>query len=270
MSSLIQTSKGSSDPKAIIQEMITNAGQLLGPLIGEISASDGRARIHGKKWSGRHRLLVLLEAAERSIEMLPRRIEEPWLLAELWHILRLVEKLKVGPMWPIIKPCLKDPTSFSHSVAVLMMAEHFELGDFQVRLVPNRLEASPDLEVGTKGGARSWVRIECYMPEVLAGEPRRITNEEASRILNKAMWKTKRQLGSERPGIVAICTYNQIPDYIATLKTVARERLSRKPRHNLIGLIIFSQNTLIRALHGQFVFIPRWNLVHEPFLDVKC
>ena len=257
MSSLIQTSKGSSDPKAIIQEMITKASQLLGPLIEKTAASDRRAKTHGKKWPGRHRLLVLLDAAERSLETLPKAIEEPWLLAELWHILRLMEKMKAGAMWRIIEPCLVDPTSFSHSVAILMMSHHFELGDFPVRLVPNRLEASPDLEVRTKGGNRSWVRIECYIPEALAGEPRRITKEDASRILNKTLRKSKRQLGSKRPGIVAICAYNQVPDYIGALKNVSRQRLSRISRHNLLGLIIFSQNIIMTALDGQLVFLPR-------------
>ncbi len=257
MSLLIQTSGGSSNPKAIVQELITRASQLLGPLIEKTTASDTRAKTHGKKWPGRHRLQVLLDAAERSVETLPTAIQEPWLLAELWHVLRLIEKMKPGAMWPIVEPCLRDPRSFSHSIAVLMMAEHFELGDFPVRLVPNRLEASPDLEVRTKGGNRSWVRIECYMPEVLAGEPRRISKEGAVRILNKAMRKARRQLESERPGIVAICTYNQIPEHLDTLKTVSRQRLSRKPRPNLIGLIVFSLNTMISALDRQFLFFPR-------------
>ena len=237
--------------------MITNASRLLGPIIERTSASDGRAKAHGKKWPGRHRLMVLLDAAERSIKILPREIQEPWLLVELWHVLRLIEKVEAGPMWPIIEPCLKDPGSFSHSIAVLMVAEHFALGDFPVRLVPNHLKASPDLEVRTKGGTRPWVRIECYMPEVLAGEPRHLTKEEASRILNKVMWKAKRQLESEHPGIVAICTYNQIPELLDTLKTVSRKRLSRKSRHNLMGLIVFSLNTVIGALEGQRVFFPR-------------
>jgi len=237
--------------------MITKARQLLGSLIEKTAASDSRAKAHGKKWSGRHRLLVLLEAAERSIDSLPKAIEQPWLLVELWHVLRLIEEAKAGPMWSIIEPCLNDATSFSHSIAVLMMADHFDWGGFRVRLVPNREEASPDLEVQTKGGNRSWVRIECYMPEVLAGEPGPITKEEASRILNKAMRKTRRQLGSERAGIVAICAYNQVPKHIDALRSASRERLSRTLRRNLLGLIIFSQNVMISPLVGQFGFFPR-------------
>src|SRR5207253_361310 len=161
LSLLIHTSGGSSNPKAIVQELITRASQLLGPLIEKTTASDTRAKTHGKKWPGRHRLQVLLDAAERSVETLPTAIQEPWLLA---------------------------------------------------------------------------------------GEPRRISKEGAVRILNKAMRKARRQLESERPGIVAICTYNQIPEHLDTLKTVSRQRLSRKPRPNLIGLIVFSLNTMISAL----------------------
>jgi hypothetical protein len=238
-----------------VEKTIRDAHDLLGSVLERSMAADKRAKIHKSKWSERHRLHVLMEAANESARILPSKIREPWLVAELRAILDVVKIWKEAPHWHEIESSLVSPSAFSHIVATLMLAEHLRDSGHMVELVPTKSGASPDLRVQAIGGRRGWIQIECYQPRVLAGKPTELSLASALKVMNQAMAKAKRQLGNGS-GIFAICTYNQARPNLDTLGRAVVSRLRHTPRARLSGVMIFSYNNVVTTQEGELIFRP--------------
>src|SRR2546426_3378522 len=133
-----------SDIRKRIEVLIQDAHSLLGPVVDKRKPSDDRARSRKSHWSERHRFLVLLDAAQQSFRMLPAAMKDPWLVAELAAILDIVRIWKHDPHWQSIERSLANPLEFSHTIAVLTVAEHLKNSGHRVELVPTGPDASPD------------------------------------------------------------------------------------------------------------------------------
>ncbi len=139
--------KQKSDLQDTIDTMIREAQELFDAILPKSAAADRRAKVQRSKWSERHRLHVLLDVAKASAGILPNRIREPWLLAELSAIIDVVKIWKKEPNWREIEPSLVNSSDFSHVVATLMVAEHLRESGHKVQLIPTTANASPDLKL---------------------------------------------------------------------------------------------------------------------------
>lgn len=229
-------SESEDDLWILIDGLIQEAYELLSETINATRAADERAKQRGVDWIHRHRLQVLLEAAEDTRKSLPNGVVAPWFLAELRATLDVVRRWREKPSWKEIEPSLKDPDHFTHTILKLHVAEHLERGGHKIAIVPRGASSSPDLMLHAIGGSQDLVRVECYQPSALCGRPTDLSAEEAENIVKKSMEKAKRQIGIKIPGILAICGYNQSSESVETPGQAVQSRLSKTSRPNLCGI----------------------------------
>ena len=237
-----------------VNKLIQEAYELLVDVIDATKTTDGRVKRRGVDWTHRHRLHVLLEATEDTRRGLPGTIVAPWFLAELRATLDIVRRWKEKPCWQDIEKSLKDPGSFAHTIAMLHVAEHLEWGGHKVEVVSEGEKPSPDLMLRAIGGSQEVVVIECYQPSALCGKPSDLSNEEAKKIVENSMKKGRRQVGSEIPGILAICGYNQSSRSLERLRETAENRLSKTQRINLCGFWLVMLGVEFRTERGKISF----------------
>lgn len=241
------------DYKSEINRLITEADELLGEVLRDTEPSDSRAKIQQAHWTKRHRLQVLLEAAKEN-QKNPNAIVAPWFLAELAGTLDIVRRWKGSPQWPDIEKSLEDRDAFNHTIAMLHVAEHIKMGGHDVRIVKEGNEPSPDLTLNASGGTQDTVVIECYQPEALSGKPLNLDNKEAENIIETAMKKAKRQIGDDKPGIIAICGYNQPVYNLRLLKQAAEKRLSKTERVNFFGVWLMTVGVIFKRQGRELSF----------------
>ena len=230
----------------VVAGLIQEAHELLSKTINDTKAADDWSKQHRVTWTDRHRLHVLLEAAEETMKNLPRNVVvAPWFLAEFRTTLDVVRRWQKHPLWKEIEPSLKSPNDFTHTILTLHVAEHLERGGHAVDIVPTGDNASPDLMIHAIGGTQDLTHIECYQPGALCGKPSDISAEEAESIVKRSMKKAKRQLGSRNPGILAICGYNQSHSNLELLRQTIESRLQKTFRHNLCGIWLITLGVLL-------------------------
>ena len=232
---MVTPNEGGEELKAVVDKLIEEAKELLEEIITTTEASDSRAKAQRVHWTERHRLKVLLEAAEEIRKSLPGTVVAPWFSDELRATLDVVRRWRQSPYWRNIEKSLKDKEAFNHTIAMLHVAEHLEWGGHRVEIIKEGLSPSPDLTLRAIGGSGDAVVIECYQPAVLCGKPAELGIKEAESVVKKSMEKAKRQIGTDVPGIIAICGYNQSSDNLRVLREVVKKRLSKTDRANLCG-----------------------------------
>lgn len=240
----------------VVEGLIQEAHELLSQTINATKAADKRSKRQRVNLSDRHRLHVLLEAAEDTRKNLPNVVTAPWFLAELRATLDIVRRWRNKPCWKEIEPSLKDPTHFTHTILKLYVAEHLERGGHKVDIVPRGESDSPDLMLHAIGGTQDLVYIECYQPTALCGKPSNISAKDAKSIVKKSMKKAKRQLGSKSPGILAICGYNQSRGNLEILRQAVESRLQKTSRRNLCGIWLITLGVLLNLDNGNWSFTP--------------
>ncbi|MEM3443003.1 MAG: hypothetical protein QXM86_04010 [Candidatus Bathyarchaeia archaeon] len=241
---------------SLIDGLIKQAHALFSNIIEKTKPSDEKAKKHKAKWTQRHRLHVLLDAAYETKKSLMKNIVvAPWFLAELKATVDVVHRWHNDPLWREVEPCLVNPTHFTHTIAKLWIAEHLKSEGHIVKIVPKGPDASPDLTVQAIGGLQDWINIECYQPSPLNGD-QNVTTRHIENIAKKAMKKAKLQLGKTTPGILAICGFSQ-PNHVAEhLKRVIMERLRKTDRLNLCGILIVILGILMRRSEKGLSFTP--------------
>ncbi len=247
-------SEHTEELETIVNKLIEEVKELLGGVIEATKASDHRAKLQKADWTKRHRLHVLIEAAEKTHKSLHKSVAAPWFLAELRATLDVVRRWHQSPYWASIEKSLKDPESFAHTIAMLHVAEHLEWSGHKVQIVEEGSQPSPDLMLRAIGGSQDAVLIECYQPTVLCGKPLELTPREAKSIVEKSMKKARRQIGSDLPGIIAICGYNQSSKSLKVLKEYAENRLSITDRINLCGIWLIMLGVMFSSEAGGVSF----------------
>lgn len=248
--------EGKNVLQIVVEGLIQEAYELLAETINATRAADAGAKRQGVSWTGRHRLHVLLEAAEDTWRGLPDAVVAPWFLAELKTTLDVVRRWREKPFWKEIEPSLKDPTHFKHTILKLHAAEHLERGGHKVEIVPRGKSASPDLMLHAIAGTQDLVYVECYQPSALCGKPSDISTKEAGSIVEKSMEKAKSQLKGKAPGIIAICGYNQSHRSLETLGQAVETRLQRTYRPNLCGIWLVTLGVVLRIDKDSTSFTP--------------
>jgi len=246
-------SENKDEIQAVAIGLTQEAHELLSETIRATEPADERAKRKGVSWTDRHRLHVLLEAAEETLRALPEGVVAPWYLAELMATLNAVRKWREKRCWQDIEKSLKDPRTFAHTIAMLHVAELLERGGHRVEVVPRGEKASPDLILRAIG-TQDIVVIECYQPSTLCDKPSDFSTEEARKIVEKAMAKAKRQIGTKTLGILAICGYNQSSVRQEILRQAVESRLSETSRPNLCGIWLITIGVLLSEDKGKRSF----------------
>ena len=132
---IVAANENSEEIATTVDKLIQEAYELLADTINATKATDDRAKRQRVDWTDRHRLHVLLEAAEDTRRSLPGTIVAPWFLAELRATLDIVRRWQEKPCWQDIEKSLNDAESFAHTIAMLHIAEHLEWGGHKVEVV---------------------------------------------------------------------------------------------------------------------------------------
>jgi DNA-directed RNA polymerase subunit RPC12/RpoP len=260
----VASNQSGNDIQVAVDKLVDEANELLSETISATRAADERVRAQGADWPDRHRLQVLLQAAEDSREALPHVIVAPWFLAELRATLDVVRRWSAKPSWREIEPSLRDPDHFAHTVLKLHLAEHLESSGHEVQVVPRGATSSPDLRFRALGGSQDLVFVECYRPTALSGKPTRISAKKVEQIVKKAMEKARHQLPSETPGLLAICGYNQSRTDLETLRRALEDRLGPSCRPSLCGVALVTLGVLFRGDGHQWSFSPTISVSFVP------
>ena len=244
------------DFMSVVRGLIRDARELLGEVIRANEARDKRAKAQQTSWTERHRLCVLLDAAEETLMRAPNSAVAPWFLAELSGTLAVVRKWRQTPSWRTIEASLKEKNIYPHAVGLLHVAEHLEMDRYKANIIPEGDQPSPDLMIRAIGGRQDEVALECYQPVALRGQTEPLTREEAAKIVEKSMAKARRQIGLEIPGIIVICGYNQSKANLGVLREAIEERLSKTDRLNLWGFWLMTLGVLFKREGSTFSFTP--------------
>ena len=240
-----------------IENLIKEAYDLLPEIIEETRPSDLRAKSQNAKWWDRHRLHVLLDAAEETKQKLSQNVVvAPWFLAEFKAALEVIKRWKDDPKWRDIEPSLKTKEHFTHTIGKLRIAEHFMKSEHKAEIVPRGKEASPDLRIQAIGGTQDWLYVECYQPKALTGEPKEIPESVLDKIVDRSMAKAKRQFEKKNPGIIAVFGYNQSRRHFETLKQRIINRLDETDRPYLAGVLLLNQSVLFKSSDEKISFTP--------------
>src|SRR3989442_6432324 len=108
--------------RATIEKLIQDAHELMGTIIGRAEPSDQRARRAKVEWTQRHPLLVWFEAAQESLNMLPRAMREPWLPDPASGVFRNNSEWRTGTGWKENEASIVNPSEVSHLNSTLMLA----------------------------------------------------------------------------------------------------------------------------------------------------
>jgi hypothetical protein len=234
----------------LIRQLIKEVNELTPTLIAKTRQIDEKTKLHKPKWTERHRLQVLLEAAQEAEKSLPKYLRVPWFLAEFVATVEIIRRWSKKPIWKELEPPLEDPNHFTHTIATLLLAEHFQRLGHTVEIIPKGKNASPDLMVRLCD-TDTILNIECYQPERLADESI-ISQKELDKIVDRSMEKAKRQLPNNSSGILAICGFGQPKKKLETLKATIKRRLELTERPNLCGILtIFFSVLYGRSREGQ-------------------
>ena len=248
--------------KILVHQLVDEVNELVPKILENTRQADMRAKLHKSKWTERHRLHVLLEAAQEAEKSLPEYLVAPWFLAEFKATVGVIRRWHKRPVWKELEPALVSPKHFTHTIAKLHLAEHLQRLGHKVRIVPKAKKASPDLMVQLFG-IGSFLNIECYQPSKLAGEST-ISKKKLTKIVKTSMEKAKRQLSEKTSGILAICGFNQPRTTLEALKANIAERLQQTERPNLCGILTVFFSVLYRRSKDGQTLTPMMNVDFIP------
>jgi len=248
---------GSGDEfNSLVRNLIRDTKELLEEVIKVNETRDKRAKAQGVDWTERHRLCVLLDTAQETLASPPNVVVAPWFLAELSATLKMVRKWRQTPFWQVIETALKEKDSYPHTIGLLHVAEHLEMGGYKANIVPEGDKPSPDLTIRATGRTQAEVAIECYQPAAMRGHLKPLTEKEAANIVKKSMGKARRQIGLRIPGIIVICGYNQSRENLRMLRHAIDERLSKTDRANLSAFWLMTLGILFKREGNTISFTP--------------
>src|SRR5207253_3106205 len=178
--------------EASLRNLVKEIKELLSDIIEKTKDTDLRAKTARSDWSERHRLHVLLEAAEEALLAISQKRALPSLLIEeLRGVVEVLRRWSAKPNWNEIKPSLVNPAHFNHTIAKFHIAEFFERQGHHVELVPRGEESSPDLRILADAKEEQWMYVECYSPKALNGKRSNFSNDELKQIIKHSMEKAK-------------------------------------------------------------------------------
>ena len=231
----------------VIEDTLKDAYSLLPDIIDALRNSDILAIKSNKKWTQRHRLMVLLTNAEINKKLvLENKLVDPFFLLIFQDTIELLKKWSTDPKWEELKMSMKNSGNFKHTIGKLTIAERFLKQSYKVKIIAKGKTKTPDIGILGKGvtNERDWLYLECYQPDLLVGKIEKLSSIQLSRIVNKTMQKARKQLGKHHSGILALFSYDQQEIILDILSDKFSKRLETSDRPYLVGILLF--NTYIK------------------------
>lgn len=183
-----------------------------------------------------HRLVELIQFALHSAEQLRKGagnmvIINGDLLSELILVVNMFERWKGHPAWGELRKSLANSNDVQHSLMQMIVASYLADNGNGVSLVFKRIEGKkiPDIEV--KSTFVENLQLEVKTPVKLHGPINVLTQNEVTRIIEKALEAASTkggQLDPQNSGIVAICGSHLRQDVIDLLENITNDILQRQ------------------------------------------
>ncbi len=235
--------------------------EVLGSLFDELYSADARHAAKGLRYgSKRHRLMIVVRDAERSLAMRsdPQRELHVVAAVELALTAELFGRWSMDPHWNEILSTLRDPGSYPHAVGTLIAAEHLRSDGRRVTLNPTRVGArSADLRV--EGQGTSQLSVEVKAPKLLQLQEPDLTADTPDSLIagfvRSAGPTQGGQLDSAESGLLVLGGFHLSRHDLKALADAVGRYFAEKGRRrtHMIGIMVVSLGILadrIAAANG--------------------
>lgn len=252
-----------------IARLAADTRSLLHEVLSATSGTDGRQKRAVSPWWKRHRLWVLLEAADRVAKEPAIREVDLRFAAELASTIAVLRGFISHIAWPQVSRALTS--EYTHTVVMLHFASHLQAEGLLPQLVESTSQATPDLEFAVPEGRVPFF-VEVYQPARLDGRISAVDPYLAKKLIAKAIGKAMKQLGKHRIGVVTIGGFNLSTESIDILERTARTHSTLPDMPSLAGLAIVSIGSAISqtpsGVSAQPLIHVRYALNHRYFAAI--
>jgi hypothetical protein len=252
---------------ALCEGILTEIEGLLPDLLADLRPTHRRGGASLTPPRVPHRLLQLMDRVEASAHSL-REDDIPQVdaaaLIELRSAVTVLKRWQRDPAWPALIRSMREPTSYAHTIITLVVASALTDQGNGVALeaaeaVQSQRTADLRLAIGALDRFDVEVKSPTALQDPLPALGARQAKKLVQRLLKKSAAGSRRQLGSERPGLLAIGGFNMSPSHLDMLERASAGALAsttaRRPL--LAGILIvtcgFSLDNFTQASSGLFV-----------------
>jgi hypothetical protein len=178
-------------------------------------------------------------------------------IGELHLALTVLERWKDNPSWPSILRTLENPTDFRHAVVSLTAASFLIDAGNDVGIQEESTTRSADLQIAVRSNETVGLEVKC--PSALQGPRGPIGDDEADRIIDKAMRDAgtgpRGQLSPDRPGLLIVGGLHLQEGDLDTLEEASKRLLLKtgSRRKHIAGISILSIGTYVSLQGGSSI-----------------
>jgi len=257
----------------------TELTSLLGDDYHRLAAADARGLQSRTPPAHRHRVLELIEFAQKTSEELAAWDEERSfsldgdLLAEALTVLAVARRWENHPAWPALRNSLVSESEPPHTVMLLAVASY--LVD-----ASNGVGVHVDASRNNRTTADMWlepdltqrVDLEVKTPRALRGPQALIAEPHAVAILERALKKSGRQRRNTRSSLLVVGGYHMGQSYDVVVRTAkAMLVLERRRWRGLAGIVIadctYETHNTADGQSTQFSPVARVEIATHPGYD---
>jgi hypothetical protein len=186
--------------------------------------------------------------------------------------LSVLEKWKEDPSWPSILRTLENPTDFRHAVVSLAAASFLIDAGNDVGIQEESTTRSADLQIAVRSNETVGLEVKC--PSALQGPREPIRDDEADRIIDKAMRDAgtgpRGQLSPDRPGLLIVGGVHLQEEDLDTLEEASKRLLLKtgSRRKHIAGISILSIGIYVGLQDGSSIH-DQGQVIIEQTLSVR-
>ncbi len=233
----------------LLESVIEDVRQLLGPTFDSLERSDGRGRESRTPAKRRHPLMVMVQALQSDIASFGAPTPEVHVdyLMELRALLHSLERWQKHPFWPEMVRGLYTETEYLHTVILLAAATYFEDAGNNVEFQETGPQRTPDLFLVL--GPQEKIAVEVKVPKELRGPRAALGRDTLLKVVNTSMKRAgtgrSGQLSKQHSAILVIGSFRTWPSDVKDFERAATDYLHNaakggRHKHVLsIGLLSF-------------------------------
>lgn len=223
---------------------------LLGDGYESLRGSDDRGRRSKTPPAYRHRILELIDfasdaAAEVGGDRNGRLGEiDGNLLAEALTVLAVTRRWQHHPAWPTLRASLASDGEAPHTTMLLTVASYLADAGNGVGIYTNSVhQRASTADLWVEPDLRERVDIEIKAPVALRGPRGRLSESQATTILQKALKKSERQRRNTRSSFLVVGGYHLGPSFDRVVSTAQGMLDHERHRWRSLGGIIVADCT---------------------------
>jgi hypothetical protein len=250
-----ETSKGREGPHseavldaALCEGLLTEIEGLLPDLLADLRPTYRRGGTSPTPPRVPHRLLQLMDRVEASARSL-RDDEIPQVdaaaLIELRSAATILKRWQGDPAWPVLIRSMREPTSYGHTIITLVVASALtDQGNGVALEAAKGVQSKRTADLRLAIGAMDRFDVEVKSPILLQDPIPALGARQAKKLVHKLLKRaaagSRRQLGSEHPGLLAIGGFNMSPAHLDMLERASAGAFaSARAQHSqLAGILL--------------------------------